>query len=279
MDRPRPVPALLLSALSAGGAALAWLLAHHTEGGRALDRAGFDGFRGLDRGFIAEHAPDVVRLVDPGPFVLLGAALICVALARGRLRTAVVAAAVLAGANLTTQALKPVLGAVLDPALAPTGFHASWPSGHATAGMSLALVLVLVSPARLRPVAAAVSGLAVVGLVYCLVAVGSHLPSDVVGGFGVAAAWACLGVAGSAAAESRWPARAGREAAVRLTAALAPPVIAATAAVTAAVALAALRPEAVFAYAQAHPVFVVGAVAIGALGLALLTALAVLLRR
>ena len=64
------------------------------------------------------------------------------------------------------------------------------PSGHTTAVMSLALALVIVSPPRLRPLAAAAGGLLTVATVFSLLVLGSHYPSDIVGGLLVATAWA-----------------------------------------------------------------------------------------
>src|SRR5207237_6468526 len=86
----------------------------------------------------------------------------------------------------------------LDRALAPDrhgALKASFPSGHATVAMALALAVVVVSPRVLR------APLAVAGAVYAaavgisLVALGWHYPSDVLGGFIVAAAWSAAAVA------------------------------------------------------------------------------------
>jgi hypothetical protein len=66
----------------------------------------------------------------------------------------------------------------------------AFPSGHATAAMSLALVAVIVAPRRWRPwVSVAAAGYAATVGVGLIVRV-AHYPSDVVGGFLVAGAWA-----------------------------------------------------------------------------------------
>jgi hypothetical protein len=108
-----------------------------------------------------------------------------------------------------------------------------------------------------------------------------HLPSDVLGGFLVATVWTALGVAALWAAAARWPERAGRgrEAALRVREAVTPSALTAVTATACAGALALARPDATLAYAQAHTVFVVGAVAIALLGATLAAALAVALRR
>ncbi len=101
-------------------------------------------------------------------------------------------AAILLGANVTTQLLKPLLAAP-RPARCPAGpvGAASWPSGHATAAMSLAPVLVLAAPARLRPAVAALGAAFAVAVSYSFLTLGWHYPSDVFGGFLVAAHGRC----------------------------------------------------------------------------------------
>ena len=103
---------------------------------------------------------------------------------------AVVVPAILLGANVTTQLLKPALA---DPRAASTCtasrsiYPGSWPSGHSTASMSLALCCVLVVGPRLRPLAALLGAGYAIAVGYALVALGYHLPSDVLGGYLVAA--------------------------------------------------------------------------------------------
>jgi len=119
----------------------------------------------------------------------------------------------------------------------------------------------------------------VVSVVFSILSLGFHLPSDVLAGFGVASTWTWLGVAVLWAAEARWPTGAGREAVVRLRAAVGPPLVAAAAAFALAVAIVATRAGEAVAYAEAHTAFVLAAAAIGVAGLSLVAALAVLLRR
>jgi hypothetical protein len=101
----------------------------------------------------------------------------------------------------------------------------------------------------------------------------------VLGGFLVATLWTTLGIAGLWAGAARWPERAGREAALRVGEALTPSAVAVGGATAFAGALALARPDATLAYAQAHTVFVVGGLAIAALGASLAATLAVALRR
>lgn len=258
-----------------------WAVAFLAPFGHRLDDATLMGFVDLHSPWIDRIARNVGRLADPQPFIVAGAAMVAVALARGRPRTAAVVPLILLGANLTTQVLKPALA---DPRIstAVTDVHiqaASWPSGHATGAMSLALCAVLVASPRLRPLVAALGGIFAVAVGYATLVLAWHFPSDVLAGFLVATLWTALGIAGLWAAGRRWPSGRGREAAVRVGEALTPSALAAVTAGACAGALALARPDAALAYAQAHTTFVVGALSIAALGAALAAALAVALRR
>jgi hypothetical protein len=75
------------------------------------------------------------------------------------------------------------------------GLTNSFPSGHSTVAMSLAVALVLVVPARAR-LAAAFGGLAYATLVGAgTVTAGWHRPSDVIGAYLVVMVWAGCSVA------------------------------------------------------------------------------------
>jgi hypothetical protein len=183
------------------------------------------------------------------------------------------------GANATTQILKGLLHQQHPVAFRIDGVlqvgGSSWPSGHATAAMSLALCAVLVARARWRPMAAAAGAAFAVAVSFSFLTLVWHYPSDVLGGFLVAATWTLVGVAVVWTADARRPRRARGAAPVRLTArqALGPPTAAALGALVLVGLVALARPHTVVAYAHAHKTFVVGAAALGALGLALATGL------
>jgi hypothetical protein len=126
----------------------------------------------------------------------MACALALIALARGRPRHAIVVAVVAVGATVTTELLKP-LATVPRPAAAPQFAPAvdGWPSGHMTAAMALALCLVLVAPARLRPSAAVLGGLFAAVQGYGVLLLGWHYPSDVLAACTIATAWLALSVA------------------------------------------------------------------------------------
>ena len=265
---------------SVGLLALTWLAAFHTGLGRHADRAIFYGFAGLQRPRVNHLASLIAHLCDPSPFVFFAAVVVLVGFARRRPRLGLATAAILLGANLSTELLKPLLA---EPRLLPGQpvASASWPSGHATAAMSLALSAVLVAPARARPAVAAVGAGFAVAVSYSFLTLGWHFPSDVLGGFLVAATWTLLAVAAVLSLEARRGRRfstvEGRP--ISLRAALSPPA----AAVAAAAALAALvvlvHPHAALGYARAHAAFLAGASAIGALGMVLATAVVLSVRR
>ena len=83
--------------------------------------------------------------------------------------------------------------------------------------MAIALALVLVVPTRARPLAAVLGLVFALAVSFCVVALGSHFPSDIVGGFLLATFWTLVVAAALAATSSRWPERTGR---TRLTASL-----------------------------------------------------------
>jgi membrane-associated phospholipid phosphatase len=241
-----------------------WLLAFHTGAGARIDSSVLGGFMGL-RGSRVEPLGDAAsHLADPTPFAVLALVLVSVAVARHRPRHALVVVVVLAGANVTTQLLKPVMTAARPADASSVTPLAHWPSGHSTAAMTLALCLVLVAPARWRPLAAAAGGVFAVAQAYGLLLMGWHYPSDVVGGFGVATGWLALALAAVRVATGRSEERrpGGRTA-------FAPAAVAALAGAVLAAAAVALRPAPALAYADEHTEFVAAAVVLGAAGLAL----------
>jgi len=205
-----------------------------------------EGFMGLPG---HAYANDLVGLFNPAPFAILAGSLVLGAVLARRPRAAAAALVTMLGAGATTQILKPLLAFQRDfPPMHYMG-PVAYPSGHTTAVMSLALALIIVSPARLRPLAAAAGGLLTVATVFSILVLGGHYPSDIVGGLLVATGWACL--ASAALRLELKPSRRG--------AALGAFVLAA-----AGVCLVALRPASALAYASANTTFVFGALAIAA---------------
>jgi membrane-associated phospholipid phosphatase len=200
--RPLGVAGLCLLAL-----ALIWVVAQLVPAAHLRDAVALRDFTLLSRPHVDAAANFLIRLLEPALFILWGAALVSVALARRRPRVAVAVAAVMALAPFTSETLKPLLAhphaRVGDVHIGP----ASWPSGHSTAALALVLCAVLVTPARLRPVVAAVGGVFAVAVGCSLLILAWHMPSDVLGGYVVATLWMALAVAALRLAERRWPSR------------------------------------------------------------------------
>ncbi|HOQ22666.1 MAG TPA: phosphatase PAP2 family protein [Microbacterium sp.] len=133
-------------------------------------------------------------LLDAVP--LLSAGMVVVAVVIGLLRrkgvATVVALAVVAGANLTSQLLKHEL--LSRPDNGATGsWHNSFPSGHTTVFVSAVFALFLVCAPRVRALVAAAGAVAIFAVGALLVASGWHRPSDVVGGVLVVAIYVFVG--------------------------------------------------------------------------------------
>jgi len=187
-----------------------YMIAVRTHWGQTVDDAALDGR--TTRASVLTATDRVLNTISIASLVLGSAAVMLVALARRRPHLALTAAAIILGSNITTQLMKKVL---LDrPDLVgrpdPLGHLGSFPSGHSTVAMSLAVGIVIVVPARARPVA--VLG----GLVYATfvgagtVTAGWHRPSDVVGAYLVVMVWAGASLAlliGAEGAERTRPAR------------------------------------------------------------------------
>jgi membrane-associated phospholipid phosphatase len=239
------------------------------------------GFLNLQQPWLTSVASFVAHLCGPGPFVVWTALVAGVALRRHRPRHALAVVVLLGVANVITQVLKHALAmerwhAWLGNAqIAPAAF----PSGHATASMSLALAAILVAPAALRPLVAVGGAVFTLAVSESVMFLAWHFPSDVAGGFLVATASTLMTVAALRAADQRWPERSGREAARRAIGAIDARRAATTVALFVIAALAGLAVAAggsTLTFAGRHTTAVVAAVAVAALGAALPVSVAAL---
>jgi membrane-associated phospholipid phosphatase len=274
--------------------ALTWYLSHYVGFIRRADVNILLGFAQLNRPRLDRLTNFIATLCNPHRYVFLALIPLALAIARRRFRVAAMVALVLLCANETTQLLKPLLVAPRDPVWwSPIG-QASWPSGHATASMTLALCTVIAAPPRWRPAVAAAMTAFTLGVCYSFLELGWHYPSDVFGGFLVATTWTLLGIAGLSIYEARRSPARGRQAATTGSAPPAPagggttvsvgaalaPMAALLGAVAVCIGLVLLaRPQPVLDYARAHEWFVLGAAAIGVLGLMIASGLTLMLRR
>jgi len=212
-------PRILLrgAALCAVAFAIMLALAYGSTEARWLDASAFQGFMGLQRPKVTDLTSWLGKIGNPGQVIVISAGLMAVAVARGRPRMAVLVALLVGLTSVSSQLLKALLAYPRSDELIE-GSRVSaeaFPSGHATAAMSLAIALVLVVSPRLRPLAALVGAALALGVSFSVVSMGWHFPSDVIGGFLLATGWTLVLLAGLRALESRYPERAGRGALAR----------------------------------------------------------------
>jgi membrane-associated phospholipid phosphatase len=175
--------------------AATWALATHVPAFHYRDAVVLNDFIALSRPRVDALANDLLRQLDPLRYTLWGLLLLAVALLRRRPRVALAVAVVLPAGPAVAELLKPLLAHphyVVDHKWVGA---ASWPSGHATAAMTLVLCALLVAPHRLRPLVAALGGAFAVAVGCSLLILAWHMPSDVIGGYLLAALCVSLAVA------------------------------------------------------------------------------------
>jgi membrane-associated phospholipid phosphatase len=168
----------------------------------------FNGFGGLrSHAQVSSVALFVAQLCDLPTYLYLCVIPVAIALYRKRWEIAVAILVILFGASESTELLKPLLNQH-RPASLIAGYtlaSGSWPSGHATAAMSLALCLVLAVAPRYRGRTAVGGAVFALGVTYSFLTLGWHYPSDAIGGFLMATLWTFLGVVGLAAYQAHRP--------------------------------------------------------------------------
>lgn len=182
----------LLTLLQVGVLVAVWWFAVRTEHGQLLDTIALTG-NSIGQQRIVGVVGGVLNAVSLLSLLAATVVIGFIALIRGRIGLAVVTIVLIAGANVTTQALKhfierPDFG--IDPERAAAGN--SLPSGHTTVAASVAIALVMVLPPRLRGLGALLgAGYAAAAGVATLSA-GWHRPSDAVAALLVVGAWGSL---------------------------------------------------------------------------------------
>jgi membrane-associated phospholipid phosphatase len=210
-----PAGPLGVALLCLVGLAATWVVAALIPITHAHDASALYDFTRLGRPRVDLLANRLLHLLDPGLYTIWALALIFVALLGRRPRLAFAIAIVLPLAPLSAEVLKPLLAHPHAYAGLRDITAASWPSGHATAAMTLALCAVLVAPVSLRPLVAGLGTGFVFGVGLSLLILAWHMPSDVFGGYLLAALWVSLAVAAVRAAERRHLAAVDGQAALR----------------------------------------------------------------
>jgi membrane-associated phospholipid phosphatase len=285
------MPTRVKSALGLAGVCVAllillWYAAFHVGVFQRADRQMCLSFFNLTfpdyRHRVHEIASFVVSLCDPSRFAYLALLPVAVALARRRAYEACAVAVLLVGAGAAALLLKHLLPqprVASFPDIASLIPYPRFPSGHATAAMSLVLALVFVAPARLRPVVAGLGAVFAAAVGYSLLAIGSHFPSDVFGGFLVAAAWCLMAVGMLRELERRLGGSPGPTAPITVREALAPPAVALLAILMLAVIVVLSDPHAIVSYTRAHGTLVLGIAVIAALSATVSTGVLLVVRR
>jgi membrane-associated phospholipid phosphatase len=192
-----PIP-LLSAAICLAGLALVAAVGLGWPAGHSLDTSVLREFSGVYEPRLERPTSVVAATVGILPYAASGLLLVSVALVGRRGWRALIVLALLLATGTTTQIFKAAIsthrsGGWLQNA--PIADN-SWPSGHATAAMTLALCAVIVVPPSLRAATALLGGIFTVMVGYALLIRASHYPSDVLGGYLVATFWASLGLAG-----------------------------------------------------------------------------------
>jgi len=279
----RPLTLLILALACALGALAVWLAAFAIPAGQRLDGSALAAFGLVAQPRLEPSIQGLAGLANMLPLMIIAATLVGVALLRRRWLMAAIVPLILLAANVFTQLVKPGLAhpRIVELSGIEGTYPASWPSGHSTVAMSLALCAVLVAGPHLRPFVAVLGAGYAIAVGYSLVALGWHLPSDVLGGFLVAATFTLLGTAALARLEPQPQAAAAAAPRRRRTgvpsALVIPAVVAVTAVVLGALALLAHNPGATD-YVSGSFAAVLAAISIAALGVALTASLTLALR-
>jgi membrane-associated phospholipid phosphatase len=183
-----------------GAPAAAWLACAGSLVLLALIAYGVDAAQRLDAQVLAHLsareeslgaiAEPVAHIADPLPLLAMLIVACAIAVHRRRPLDALAAVVVVAGANVTTQLLKVALAhpryqPILDHQLGPVAF----PSGHATAAASITIAYLFVVPAEARRLTAVLGACLSLAVGISIVVIAWHYPSDVLGGYHVAAGW------------------------------------------------------------------------------------------
>ena len=247
------------------GLVVVGVLALLVPAGHERDAAMLYDFVGLDQPGLRFEGNVLAHLCDTLPYACAGLVCTGVALARGRGWRALAVISLLVVTGATTQALKHMLSQPRAESWLSVQIDAtSWPSGHSTAAMTLALCAVLVAPPMLRTATALLGVAFAVGVGYAVLVLGWHFPSDVLGGFLVSGLCTSLAVAVLHRVEAPEP--AWRPAWKPLGA-----LGAVVTMVAVAVAVLGVRGDSAALNTLVRPTFVAGALTIALLALALVT--------
>lgn len=189
-----------------------YLAAVHTHWGQRLDATAVEGSSRVDRPRVEKTTENLLTTVTIGSVALVGGGIVLVALGRGRFHLAVAAGLVVFGSDVSAELLKRVI--LTRPDLIGPGLHGfvnTFPSGHTTVAMSLALAAVLVTPRRARGIVAVIGTAYAIGIGEAVLISGWHRPSDAIGSYLLVMVWAALTAAWLAGSHARLVRRQGSD--------------------------------------------------------------------
>src|SRR3954466_3516913 len=147
-------------------------LAYYVMPAGWIDAAALHGFVSVNHGRIDGLATSIAHLCNPLPYAAASLLTIAIAARLRGPRTAAAITILIVGANVTSQLLKPALAYHRE--LWHTDWHlynladAAYPSGHATAAMTLSLAVLIIVPRAYRPLAAAIGTLFTIAVSFSL---------------------------------------------------------------------------------------------------------------
>jgi membrane-associated phospholipid phosphatase len=146
-------------------------------------------FTRLNRPLVEAPANVLLDLLYPPFYAAWGVVLVVLALRRRLPWVAFALVVVLALAPLSAELLKPLLAHSHDQLGPKYITSASWPSGHATAALTLSWCALLVAPPASRRLVGTLGAAFSLAVGVALLVLAWHMPSDVVGGYLLATLW------------------------------------------------------------------------------------------
>jgi membrane-associated phospholipid phosphatase len=187
--------ALLIAGLCAIGLALTWVLAELVPITHVKDAVALYDFTRLNRPLVEVPANALLDLLYPPFYAAWGILLVVVALRRRLPWVALAVVVVMPLAPFSAELLKPLLAHSHDQLGPKYITSASWPSGHATAALTLSWCALLVAPPASRRLVCMLGAAFSLAVGIALLVLAWHMPSDVVGGYLLATLWAALAFA------------------------------------------------------------------------------------
>jgi membrane-associated phospholipid phosphatase len=187
LARRRARTMAVVAVLAAVGVIAFYVFFIRTALGREIDELAYEG-RSVVRPKATQATDRLLRTISNASLAFIGSAYVVVCLARHRVRLAAAVVVAIGGSVVSSEVLKKLL---YRPATEPPSsipFN-SYPSGHATVGMALALGFVLVVAHHWRWLASIVAAVVATAFGTGVLTTGWHRPSDALGAFLVCLAW------------------------------------------------------------------------------------------